>query len=88
MNLDFPNQKRFKMGGGGSSTPAGPIAAPAAPASTSALEVTQAKIDAARQAKNKKGINSTILQGQQALGSGDDSSKPANTAGGTLLGGG
>ena len=77
----------FFKGGGGSSTPAGPTAPPAPPATQSSLEVTQAKIDAAKQAKNKKGINSTILQGQQPLG-GDDTNKPAAAGGSTLLGGG
>lgn len=43
------------------------------------LEVTQARIDAARQAKAKKGINSTIVAGQQPLGG------AANGGGGNTL---
>jgi hypothetical protein len=42
-------------------------AAPAPPPTLSTLEISQAKIDAARQAKARKGINSTILTGQQAV---------------------
>jgi hypothetical protein len=60
----------------------------------SQLEVTQAKIDAARQAKGRKGIGSTIVAGQQPLGgaaNGGGGNTLLNQAAGqknTLLGGG
>lgn len=64
-------------------------AAPAPPPTQSTLEVQQAKIDTARQAKAKRGVSSTILQGTQPLGT--TASGTANNgqpAQGTLLGGG
>jgi hypothetical protein len=54
------------MGKGGSTPQT--TAAPAPPPTASTLEIQQAKIDAARQAKAKRGINASILQGQQPLG--------------------
>ena len=64
-------------------------AAPAPPPTLSTLEISQAKIDAARQAKARKGINSTILTGQQPLG--EPVPSPAGAAAvskTSLLGGG
>ncbi len=53
-----------------SKEPATPvIPAPPPPAATqTSVEVTQAKLDAKRQAKAKTGINSTILAGSDSLG--------------------
>jgi hypothetical protein len=78
-----PNAFRFKSGGG-TDPKAGPIQAPPAPsAAPASVEVTQAKLDAKRNAKAKTGINSTILAGNEAFA-------PAQQAGGknTILGGG
>ena len=77
--MKFKEPKFYKGGGGG--TPPLP-APPAPPASATAIEVTQAKTDAKRQAKSRGGISSTILAGaNDSLGS--------NATGGknTLLGG-
>lgn len=68
--------------GGASGTPAMP-APPAPPATSTSVEVTQAKIDAKRQAKAKQGVNSTILGGASA-----DAMAPAAGGKNTLLGGG
>jgi len=79
--------RRFKGGGGG--TPAVPAPAPPPPSQTQ-LEVTQAKIDTARQAKAKKGVNSTILAGA-ALGGGQTNPNQPTAIGpgkNILLGGG
>lgn len=77
------------MGKGGG-TPA-TVAGPAPPPTMSTLEVQQAKIDAARQAKAKRGVNSTLLQGTQPLGgeaNGDTTGTGTRGGGNTLLGGG
>lgn len=73
--------------GGGTPTT---TAAPAPPPTSSTLEVQQAKIDSARQAKAKRGINSTILQGTQPLGgapNGDPTSSSGTSGQNLLLGG-
>lgn len=75
-------------GGGGSSAPAAaPTPAPP-PASLSAAEATQARLDAAQQAKRKKGITATLMQGTGAdqTASAQQPTQPAK--GNVLLGGG
>jgi hypothetical protein len=90
MNFSNPHFPRhaFVFKGGLGAAANTPIAAPPAPpASESSLEVTQAKMDARKQAKNRQGIASTILAG--GLSGNSNTSAPA-AAGGktTLLGGG
>lgn len=70
----FPMQQQFK----GGRTPATP-APPAAPPSSTQVEVTQAKRDARKQGQQRAGITSTILAGETG-GYGSDQKK-------TLLGG-
>lgn len=69
-------------------TPAAPIFAPTAPAaSQSAPEVTQARIDARKQAAKRKGLNSTILAGADAV-AGSSTTGGSGGNKNTLLGGG
>jgi len=77
----------FKGGGGGGGTPAMP-APPAPPPTASAIEVTQAKLDAKRQAKAKGGINSTILAGETGESGQAGALAQASSGKTTLLGGG
>jgi hypothetical protein len=91
MNINkplFPSHAFVFKGGGGGGTPA--IGAPPAPAaSATSVEVTQAKIDAKRQAKARSGYNSTVL-GSADEGSAKGSLAPAAGGNGktALLGGG
>lgn len=81
---------RGKGGGGAAAAPA----APAPPTTSTAPEVTMAKVDTMRQAARKKGLGSTVLAGsgknQSALGTNPLTSQaaaaPAQKS--TLLGGG
>lgn len=74
MNLThpfFPRHAFVFKGGSSSSVPAGPIPAPPAPpASTSDIAVTEAKMEAKKQAQQKRGITSTILGGEAAAAPG------------------
>jgi hypothetical protein len=80
---NWPHLQRFK-GGGGSSTPV--IQAPPAPAaSQTAVEVTQAKLDAKRAAKAKGGISSTILAGGGLFSADNQSSKAQQGMGTNVL---
>lgn len=72
----------------GSNPPAGPIQAPPAPPpSESSIEVTQAKIDAKKQAKARGGYQSTVLAGNTTpAAAGQDQTNPGGKN--TVLGGG
>lgn len=70
---------------GGASIPAGPVQAPPAPpAAETSTAVTEAKLDAKRQAKARHGLNSTILAGDTAGQL--DAANPGGKS--TVLGGG
>lgn len=89
MNTRHPHFPRdtslFK---GGSAIPPGPVQAPPAPPpSETSTSVTEAKLDAKRQAKARHGLSSTILAGDATPGSGgQDQTNPGGKN--TLLGGG
>lgn len=98
MKLFPPHAFLFKGGGGGSSTPqqvppppAPTLAMPAPaapPVTSSAIEVTQARLDAKKQAKARKGLNSTILAGAGGESEGSTGGLLGGAGKGTLLGGG
>jgi hypothetical protein len=94
-----PHAFRFKGGASAGSQPyaaytpppTAPViqtpAPPAPPATNSAIEVTQARIDAKRTASKKKGLASTILAGAGGSAA-SEGSLSSPTGKNTLLGGG
>lgn len=96
-DLFYPRHSvRFKGGNGAPAAPLPPtptapppIQAPAAPpATTNAIEVTQARADAKRQAAGRKGINSTILGGADQNNNQTQALGGSGNGKNTLLGGG
>lgn len=85
MNFHHPFFPRCTSHFKGSTPPAGPIQAPPAPpASETSIEVTEAKLDAKKQAKARTGFNATVLAGPFTPSAGGDNPGGKNT----VLGGG